>query len=336
MLPSDNGTNVPIRDGQATRENRSTTKREPRASEVVQGDLHVNRASKAIGEISNLTLSAASGVELRANLVHALQSLISSEDVGVTSAAAAHSFQATLLGQRTEHLQTDDGWRYVHEFPRPVVTRFAQGFTRCSEIFGSAERSRLTCVREYFSPKGLDRTVTRFWALDGQLFTVGLARQRMDFSDTEVTLLDSLFPHVAVAMRMSVRLAQEDTFTAFCDNYDLSLREREIAQLVARGLRNVEIATLLHLRPNTVRNYIAALFRRARVSSRAELTFLMYERSHGAAPSGRQALELLNWMRESARVSERNPQCAPEALAAESEARDKPQKGAANVSDRGP
>jgi DNA-binding CsgD family transcriptional regulator len=53
--------------------------------------------------------------------------------------------------------------------------------------------------------------------------------------------------------------------------YELSQREREIAQLVARGLGTADIAAHLHLSTHTVRDHLKAVFDKVGVSSRGEL-----------------------------------------------------------------
>ncbi len=54
----------------------------------------------------------------------------------------------------------------------------------------------------------------------------------------------------------------------------LANREREVCQLVRRGLTNREIASLLGSSPNTVRNQLSSAFRKLGVSTRAELAGL--------------------------------------------------------------
>lgn len=51
---------------------------------------------------------------------------------------------------------------------------------------------------------------------------------------------------------------------------DLTEREREILDLVARGLTNTEIAGRLVLSPKTVRNHVSNVFTKLQVASRAE------------------------------------------------------------------
>jgi DNA-binding CsgD family transcriptional regulator len=55
------------------------------------------------------------------------------------------------------------------------------------------------------------------------------------------------------------------------DGLALTPREREIGNYLLLGYTNREIALGLDSSPNTVRNQLAALFRKAEVSTRAEL-----------------------------------------------------------------
>ncbi|MBT2379551.1 LuxR family transcriptional regulator [Streptomyces sp. CB00316] len=55
------------------------------------------------------------------------------------------------------------------------------------------------------------------------------------------------------------------------DAYELTDRETEVTQYIARGLPTGEIAAQLHLSPHTVRDHIKAVFEKVGVSSRGEL-----------------------------------------------------------------
>jgi DNA-binding NarL/FixJ family response regulator len=58
----------------------------------------------------------------------------------------------------------------------------------------------------------------------------------------------------------------------------LTAREREVLQLIARGYRYKEIATRLHLSPRTVESHVSAVLRKLQLSSRHELTRWAAER----------------------------------------------------------
>ncbi|MFS0863980.1 response regulator transcription factor [Fredinandcohnia sp. 179-A 10B2 NHS] len=51
---------------------------------------------------------------------------------------------------------------------------------------------------------------------------------------------------------------------------ELTVREREILNLIARGYKNAEIANLLVLSPSTVRNHITSILSKLQVADRAE------------------------------------------------------------------
>jgi DNA-binding NarL/FixJ family response regulator len=55
---------------------------------------------------------------------------------------------------------------------------------------------------------------------------------------------------------------------------DLTEREREILDLIAQGKSNADIANLLVLSPNTVRNYVSNIFSKLQVADRAHAILL--------------------------------------------------------------
>ena len=52
---------------------------------------------------------------------------------------------------------------------------------------------------------------------------------------------------------------------------ELTVREREIVDLIARGCSNTEIAGLLYLSPKTVRNHVSNVFAKLHVADRAQV-----------------------------------------------------------------
>lgn len=51
---------------------------------------------------------------------------------------------------------------------------------------------------------------------------------------------------------------------------ELSDREREILDLIARGLKNLEIAQRLYLSPKTVRNHVSNILTKLQVADRTQ------------------------------------------------------------------
>jgi len=56
---------------------------------------------------------------------------------------------------------------------------------------------------------------------------------------------------------------------------ELSLRESQLARLVATGYSNGEIAGLLSIRRQTVKNHVSAIFKKLCVSNRVQLTLAL-------------------------------------------------------------
>jgi DNA-binding NarL/FixJ family response regulator len=52
---------------------------------------------------------------------------------------------------------------------------------------------------------------------------------------------------------------------------ELTAREKQVLELLAQGLSNVEIGHQLHLSPRTVEKYVSSLLRKTETNNRAEL-----------------------------------------------------------------
>jgi len=66
---------------------------------------------------------------------------------------------------------------------------------------------------------------------------------------------------------------------------ELTEREREVLELIARGLDNSQIAAELHMSPKTVRNHINAIFSKLSVRSRAQAIVRARDAGFGRAVS---------------------------------------------------
>jgi DNA-binding CsgD family transcriptional regulator len=72
----------------------------------------------------------------------------------------------------------------------------------------------------------------------------------------------------------------EDVAPVIVQAYGLTPREREIAQLVLRGLSTAEISGALHISTNTVQDHCKAIFDKVGVSSRRELVAQIFGRHY--------------------------------------------------------
>ena len=65
-----------------------------------------------------------------------------------------------------------------------------------------------------------------------------------------------------------VVLLNEKQWSYVQNRYDLTPREREIAELICQGLRNGNIAKVLRIRPGTVKTHTRNIYRKVHVRSK--------------------------------------------------------------------
>ena len=76
--------------------------------------------------------------------------------------------------------------------------------------------------------------------------------------------------------------------------YELSPREREITELIARGIGTGDIATALHLSAHTVRDYVKTVFDKVGVSSRGELVAKLFAEHYAPLHLDERAVDRLD------------------------------------------
>jgi DNA-binding CsgD family transcriptional regulator len=74
---------------------------------------------------------------------------------------------------------------------------------------------------------------------------------------------------VAITVRAA---APEEIFDLLCRAHDLSFRERELAELLLRGLSTEQLAGALYISPYTVKDHLKAIFDKTGMRSRRELS----------------------------------------------------------------
>jgi DNA-binding CsgD family transcriptional regulator len=227
-------------------------------------------------------------------------------EIGLSAESTGH-FERELLAMLIGHLGADGGCVHVtdahgrttietvgHTKPKEVALVMALNELEADEL---VRRALTETVRVAPNESRYDRlmwfhayrriraysVIGRLLATDSFVMGVSLSRSILSpFSDRDVETLNSVFP----IMKISEELQRRRASAAQPDgdsNLGLGSREGQITELVCKGLQNPEIANLLGISPNTVRNNLVNVFRKLGVTTRSELVMVC---SGAAAPQG--------------------------------------------------
>lgn len=135
--------------------------------------------------------------------------------------------------------------------------------------------------RDFLKPAGIANALgSQIWSQGRAIGGVGLHRDSYscDFSDVDKEVFNLLAPHLANALRVldlnSVEVESQQIDP--CAEWGLTQREREVAQLLGRGLRNHEIARRLFISEQTVKDHLRSIYRKAGVKNRAGLILRLF------------------------------------------------------------
>ncbi len=172
---------------------------------------------------------------------------------------------------------TDEEWRLWPQLlpTHPYLRLLATGPDRASRSSDAVPLRRLQRLEVYerlLRPRGstyqagllLERTPT-------SLLLVSLWRAERDFTDREVDTLETLRRPLAAGLAYGAALA---SLVAACSTPAaavLTVRQRHVVALVARGCTNEQIARRLAISPRTVRKHLEDAWDRTGTTSRAAL-----------------------------------------------------------------
>lgn len=244
-----------------------------------------------MGELVEMARSCACSAELRQWTLTRVVALLPC-DSAIYLSPCLHEAPSSVNKEEFRHLY----WNYARN-PERYSRGLAKGVLAAqtlggayidTEVFSASERSDLPLYAEMLRPQGIHcQIVARplFHAQSAGLIYLcrhGIGRFRRHHLDQMLRLLPIIaLSHIAIDSLAKPRV---DSDAAGPVDHMLTRREREVVELVCRGLTNGEVATALGTSVNTIRNQLAAIFRKLEVASRAELAGLVRsaQRGHGA------------------------------------------------------
>ncbi|WP_158243244.1 helix-turn-helix transcriptional regulator [Acidimangrovimonas sediminis] len=154
-----------------------------------------------------------------------------------------------------QHFQFRDGMAdQIRMSPKPVALE---------QMVTAAEYERSAVFREVLAPDNLYRVLALYIASDqGEVGRLTMLRSRKSppFSPREIELLAALRPHLARFFRRPA--AALPAFTP---------RETEVAQLIARGCSDRDVARILGIAYYTVRTHLKNALEKSGCANRTEL-----------------------------------------------------------------
>lgn len=142
-----------------------------------------------------------------------------------------------------------------------------------TEIYTAAERERLPFFADIIRPQRIGSQLVLYPRVFGRpVASVHLERYgRSRFRPKDIERVGRLIPLIGMAQAAFAACAPKGDESLKRRLERLAPRERQIAALVAQGLRNRDIASQLGLSSNSVRNRLAQIFDKLGASSRTEL-----------------------------------------------------------------
>lgn len=230
-------------------------------------------------EITELALASTDVAAFRRDILAWLEAEVGFDLAGLTgpSDGGWHGYDEAeaeaTLGRSAEYMaELEPAHIRAALGPRPMID---------TEVIPSSSRQRLGLYRDQLLPCGVSVMVVSLWANRHGAFGLHLARTGPGrrFRSREVDLVATCLPMVQLADAYVVardRLQRPElAFEVWANGVGLTPAERRVAALVTRGLQNGEIAQLTGCSRRTVRNHLVSVFRKADVTTRSELAFVI-------------------------------------------------------------
>lgn len=170
------------------------------------------------------------------------------------------------------------GWdaQYVGELAPLVGAAAADGVVIDARVLDTRARARTAFYADVMCPQRVHESLMGFIGIGEQVFALWMMRRSArtrSFTDRSLSIARTLLPVIAVADSLIERVRPHVNADIAIPR--LTRRESDVAALVALGYTNREIGLALGSSPFTVRNQLVGLFRKAQVTTRAELAAII-------------------------------------------------------------
>ena len=163
---------------------------------------------------------------------------------------------------------------------------------RDSDIISPAARENAEIYRKWMQPMdayySMGSTIMSGQQMAGSI-TLFRSQSDGDFTDFELEMLRMINRHLSAHFTFmwpnGVSPNHSVDFPKIAERYGLSIRENEIANLIADGLSNIEISQRLFISENTVKKHVNTLYRKMGINSRTQFLKIAYEQMAVVVPA---------------------------------------------------
>lgn len=165
--------------------------------------------------------------------------------------------------------------RYLAAITAEEVAQYTDRARFYQEIWSPERQAELALFREVLHPSGTQHMIVRVSVRYGNVAGFNLERRSDNpFMTHDLRLVDVIAPFLHVVEVLTLGTEDESRLDAFAGQHHLTRLQRDYVAMASRGLKNAEIAEVMNVSVNTVRNTLAKVFEKVGVSTRAELSFI--------------------------------------------------------------
>lgn len=189
------------------------------------------------------------------------------------------------LNMTDENLAKYDEYYQFHD-PITHQLQRRRKATLVSEVMAHDKLRRTEFFNDFLYRDGLYYGMNLFaWDRGENIGDIRIwrARGKEDFSRRDALMMDAIGPSFVNALLRANRAAgREDVprFTQLADNWKLTRREAEIADLLVTGLTDGDICSSLCISKPTLRSHIGSVFRKTGADRRSQLGHILATRNH--------------------------------------------------------
>ncbi len=270
--------------------------------------MHLNAIqTRQLSSVLETLTQPCDSVSLRQRLMQPLASLLNADYVAslVWDESAQRFGHGVCSQSDTQHIQAYEA-SYQFSDPLPQLLRSRHYPTLVTQVIAQRELVRSEFFNRFLRPGSM------YWGLnvfahDGQQevgdLRIWRSRGRGNFDDNELEILRLIYPSLVNALSGARRLDQrhgrnnllkkQSAATAggtpsvlsvdqqLAYQHGLSRRELQVAQCVAQGLSDKEIAKAAGIGFTTVRTYLSQTFKKTACANRKELIAYLCSRQGG-------------------------------------------------------